>query len=215
MITPAEMIAIRALTDLLGYARGSVDLLASSSGLFAQHLDEAPQGQRRDHVLGLAPLETQERRAKADRELLDLHAVPLGHQEVAQLVDEDHQAQSQGDLHAIVQQRSGSPTLNLPSCPRINIPELFERRRRIKRMMFERRAAGRGDVQKADLSLQEPRHRRLVGRVEHRAGRSPRRITSKPSSRPGNVSQSGGSKVQAQRLSSRSSRGQGAATRSG
>ena len=44
MITPAEMIAMRALTDLLGYARGSVDLLSCSSGPSPSILTKPPRG---------------------------------------------------------------------------------------------------------------------------------------------------------------------------
>src|SRR5438309_7208664 len=44
MITPAEMIAILAPTDLLGYARGSDDLFASSSGPSPSILTNPPRG---------------------------------------------------------------------------------------------------------------------------------------------------------------------------
>ena len=107
MITPAEMIAIRAPTDLLGYARGSLDLFCLVVGALAQHLDEPAQRDRRQDVFRLAPAEAEERRAEADRELLDLHAVPLGQQEVAQLVDEDHEAQAHGDLQDVQQPHQG------------------------------------------------------------------------------------------------------------
>ena len=66
---------------------------------FAEHLDKAAQGQGRDHVIGLSAPETEERRPEADREFLDLHSVPLGHQEVAELMDENHHPQAHGDLH--------------------------------------------------------------------------------------------------------------------
>ena len=107
MITPAEMIAIRAPTDLFGIGPGVGRLARLLVGPLAQHLDEAAQRDRRQDVFGLAPAEAEERRPEADRELLDLDAVPLGQQEVAQLVDEDDEAQAQGDLDDVPEPAQG------------------------------------------------------------------------------------------------------------
>ena len=67
MITPAEMIAIRAPTDLFGYARGSVDLVCSSSGDSPSILTNPPSGiaartysvspRRKPKIVGPKPIE--------------------------------------------------------------------------------------------------------------------------------------------------------------
>ena len=180
MITPAEMIAMRALDRLVGVSPGIGRLALLLVGPFAEHLDEAAQGERRQDILRLAPPQAEERRPEADRELLDLHAVPLGQEEVAQLVDEDDEAQAQGDLGDIEHDNSGFPTINLPSGPGVDVPERVERGPRIKRMMIKGGATDPGDVEKADFPLQEPRDRRLVGGVERRPGRpsSPHHLVS-------------------------------------
>ena len=139
-------------------------------GPLAEHLDEAPQRDRRQDVFRLAPAEAEDRRPEADRELLDLHVVPLGQQEVAQLVDEDHEAQAQRHQHDRHRSNSGLPTLNLPPGPGVDAPQRLERGPRIVRMRIQGRAAGPGDVQEADLPGEEPRDGRLVGGVQGRAG---------------------------------------------
>ena len=58
MITPAVMICIRAQTDLLLKARGSVDLTASSVRLLhvlSEHQDVAAERESGQDVLGLSP----------------------------------------------------------------------------------------------------------------------------------------------------------------
>ena len=115
MITPAEMIAIRAPTDLLRIGPGVGRLARLVLGPLAEHLDEPAQRDRRQDVFGLAAAEPEERRAEADRELLDLHAVPLGQEEVAQLVDEDDEPEAEGDLQD-VPERSAQGLQRPTSC---------------------------------------------------------------------------------------------------
>ena len=109
---------------LVGVGPGIGRLALLLVGALAQHLDEPAQGKRRQDVLGLAPPEAEERRPEADRELLDLHPVPLGQEEVTQLMDEDDKAQSQGDLGDVEADNSGSPTLNLPPGPGVDVPQV-------------------------------------------------------------------------------------------
>src|SRR5438105_2501752 len=56
----------------------------------AHDADVAAEGQRLHAVLGLAPANRPEPRAEPHEELGDLHAAPLGRDEVAQLVQHDH-----------------------------------------------------------------------------------------------------------------------------
>ena len=60
-------------------------------------------------------------------------------------------------------------------------------------MMFQDCAAGGHDLLKAQFARQKSRHRRLVGAVEHRAGRAADRAASSPNSKAANRSKSGGS----------------------
>jgi hypothetical protein len=70
-------------------------LLRKSCGIgviLAEHLHVAAEREGRDAVIGAAAREPEEPRAEAEREDLDLHARPLGDEEVPQLVDEDQDA---------------------------------------------------------------------------------------------------------------------------
>ena len=55
----------------------------------ARHLDVAAERNRADAVLGVAALERQQLRTEAEREREDADADPPGHQEMAELVDEN------------------------------------------------------------------------------------------------------------------------------
>ena len=72
-----------------GRAAGRV---ADLAGVLAGHLDVAAQGQQADLVVGVAVLEAEEARAKAEGERLDADAAELGDGKVAELVDHDHDA---------------------------------------------------------------------------------------------------------------------------
>ena len=69
--------------------------------LLAEHLDISAQRQDADAVERFAAAEAQQADAadvEADHELLAFHAAQLGHDEMAQLMDENDEAQSHGDL---------------------------------------------------------------------------------------------------------------------
>jgi hypothetical protein len=87
-----------ALQDALGLEGARVGFFLVALGPFAHHVHITAQRQNADHVGGFAEgeLAPGHRGAKANRERLDLHIAPLGGQEMAQLVDEDKEAQTQG-----------------------------------------------------------------------------------------------------------------------
>ena len=62
--------------------------------ILAAHLDVAAQRDRVDAVVGLALAESDQPLAEADGKLLHPHPEPLGHGVVAELVDQDHEAQN-------------------------------------------------------------------------------------------------------------------------
>ena len=66
----------------------------------ADHLDVAAQRDHGELVGRLAPLEAAagQGRAEADAERLHVDVAPLGHEEVAQLVEENDEAQPDADL---------------------------------------------------------------------------------------------------------------------
>ena len=99
MMTPAEMMSMRWPTVLFLNERGSSSS-SSASGPLADHLDVAAQREHADLVGRLAALEaaTGQGRAEADAEGLHVDVAPLGGQEVAQLVDEDDEAEAEDDL---------------------------------------------------------------------------------------------------------------------
>ena len=64
--------------------------------LFAEHLDVAAEGHRREGIFRLAPPSRENDRPEADRETLHEDAEPLGHHEVAELVHEDQHSERDG-----------------------------------------------------------------------------------------------------------------------
>ncbi len=64
--------------------------------VLAEHLHVATQGENADAVFGFAPLAAELVAAdvEADHEFVTTHAAGLCHQEVTQLMDEDHGAQA-------------------------------------------------------------------------------------------------------------------------
>src|SRR5688572_29398923 len=56
--------------------------------------------------------------------------------------------------------------------PAVEAGQLGQRRRRAERVMVEGGAAGADDVEKGQFAGQKASHRRLVGRVQHRAARA-------------------------------------------
>jgi hypothetical protein len=64
-------------------------------GVVAGELDVAAERQKRDAVFGLAPGEAEEARPESDGEPDRLHADGLPHQQVTQLVEENHHADHQ------------------------------------------------------------------------------------------------------------------------
>ena len=99
MMTPAEMMSIRWPTVLFLNERGSSSLpsLASSPSPSPTILHVAAERERAELVGRLAPLELAagHGRAEADAERLDVDVAPLGGEEVAELVDEDDEAEAE------------------------------------------------------------------------------------------------------------------------
>ena len=62
------------------------------SGALARHLHESAQGQQADLVVRIAVFEAEQARSKAKGERLDAYPAELGHDEMAKLVDHDHDA---------------------------------------------------------------------------------------------------------------------------
>ena len=76
-----------------------------------EHLHVAPQGERADAVLRLAPLEAAKLEAadvEAEVELFALYPARLGDEEVPQLVDEDHEPEPEHRLERL-QRMAGDP----------------------------------------------------------------------------------------------------------
>ena len=63
------------------------------AGIIAGHFDIAAEGKEADAVVCVAALEADEALAEADGEDLDTDTAELGHDEVAGLVDENHDAE--------------------------------------------------------------------------------------------------------------------------
>ncbi len=76
--------------ELAGVAGGGF------AGIVAGHLDVSAEGKGGDAVVGVAALEAEEAFAEADGEDLDADAAELGDGEVAELMDEDHDAEDDG-----------------------------------------------------------------------------------------------------------------------
>ncbi len=66
------------------------------AGVVAGHLDVAAEREKGDSVVGVAALEPEEALAEADGEDLDADTAELGDGEVAELVDENHDAKDDG-----------------------------------------------------------------------------------------------------------------------
>ena len=69
---------------------------AGFAGLLAGHLDVAAERKDVEAVLGFAAAEAEDAFAEADGEGLDADAAELGDGEVAELVDENHDAEDDG-----------------------------------------------------------------------------------------------------------------------
>ena len=71
----------------------------SFAGVVAGHLDVAAEGEHGDAVVGVATPEAEEALAEADGEDLDADAAELGNGEVAELVDQNHDAEDDDKLN--------------------------------------------------------------------------------------------------------------------
>ncbi len=91
MVGPAIAIRKRCQREWYMNSRGSS--VRSIHRVLAAHLDVAAERDRVDPVVGLALAEADQPLAEADGELLHPHPQPLGHRVVAELVDQDHEAQ--------------------------------------------------------------------------------------------------------------------------
>ncbi len=92
MAGPAIAIRKRCQREWFMNSRGSSE--RSIHGILAAHLDVAAQRDRVDAVVRLAPAEANQPLAEADGELLHPHPEPLGHRKVAELVNQNHEAQN-------------------------------------------------------------------------------------------------------------------------
>ena len=63
-------------------------------GVLAAHLDVAAERDGVDSIVGVAFAEADKPLAESNGELLHPHSQPLGHAIVAELVDQDHEAQN-------------------------------------------------------------------------------------------------------------------------
>src|SRR5438128_2343368 len=67
--------------------------------LLAEHLHGAAHRNRREAVLGLPAAPAEQDGPEADREALDPHPHPAGDEEVAELVDQDEEADDDDERH--------------------------------------------------------------------------------------------------------------------
>ena len=67
-------------------------------------LHVAAEGDERDAAVGVAPLEADQAPAEAEGEDEDAHAEGLGRDEVAELVEEDHEAQHDDERGRVLQE---------------------------------------------------------------------------------------------------------------
>ena len=84
--------------------RGSWEYLAG-------HLDVAAEGEDGDAVVGVAALEAEEALAEADGEDLDADAAELGDGEVAEFVDQNHDAKDDGSWMTVDMGELGKTSL--------------------------------------------------------------------------------------------------------
>ena len=75
-------------------------------GVFPRHLHVPAQGNHCHLVFGLTPLKAHQPGTKADAELEDLDPEELGHQEVAQFMDEDQPPHEENGASYLEQKRS-------------------------------------------------------------------------------------------------------------
>jgi hypothetical protein len=98
---------------------GAAEIAAGAAGdgsavaaEFAGHLDVAAEGEDGDAVVGAAVAEAEEAGAEADGEGFDADAAELGDDEVAELMDEDEDAEDDGefddDEEKMHEERSGN-----------------------------------------------------------------------------------------------------------
>ncbi len=187
--------------------------------------DVAPERDRLDPVLGLAPGGRPQPRPEPEEGFGGLHAEVLGGHEVTTFVDDDHQNDADdhdGGAHDLLsrgrRERYSVGTVRRmsaarPPCLRIGVEDVLHRPGDPVRHRIERLRHHRGDAGEADPAVEECRHGDLVGGVEHR------RCDAAPA--PGGVAEveagerlrSGASKVSVRWL--RSSAGVAAGRRSG
>ena len=65
----------------------------------ARHLHETAERQRADAVFGVAAAEAEDRRIEAELELQHADADALGHEKMAELVDEHEHAEHEDERH--------------------------------------------------------------------------------------------------------------------
>ena len=195
------------LADALGRIGPRIpgDLLARQLAgihvVLAQHLDVAAERNGRERVFRLAVFAAPEDRAETDAEALDEDVAPLGDGKMPQLVEENDQPDA--DQHGQDASRLAdvrTEKLNAarsrpeskvartftdrlsrrgpPAGPSVHLQQVRQSGRRIEMMGFQDRAAKPRDVGKPQLPGQKPLDGDLVGRVQNRAARPPRRATS-------------------------------------
>src|SRR5580704_2992834 len=69
--------------------------------ILAGHFDVTAERDRGDAVVGLAPAEAEQARTEADGKNLNPHSQPLGYGEVAELMDQNHEAQHRDDVEIV------------------------------------------------------------------------------------------------------------------
>ena len=94
VVGPASAISTRCQRGFERNSSGSPRALFG--GIVARHANVAAQRQRADAVIGGPAAHAPEARTEADREDVHAHAKQPRHDEVAPLVDQDHQAQADG-----------------------------------------------------------------------------------------------------------------------
>ena len=90
---PAATMAMRHPTGLWLKERGMSSGVYLFARLLAHHAHESAQGNGGDPVFGLAPRKSPKAGPEAQAEGGDSHPGPLGHEEMAQLMDEYQNAQ--------------------------------------------------------------------------------------------------------------------------
>ena len=117
--------------------------------------------------------------SKPKIELFAFHAAELGHDEMAQFVDEDDEAQAEAtfeDIPAdgISEWQLGQTTQHLLACPTVDLKHLLQAGVGIEMVILQNAFAGGNDLVEPQPSVEERGHRGLVGAVEDRPGRAAR-----------------------------------------